>query len=113
MSSPLVKVLGLAGICLLMTACNPILRTHGYIPTEEKPQAVEPESDTKASVLARLGNPSTKGTFDESLDQDTWYYLTSVRQRVAYLRAKRLLEAANFQRLSRFSEPLADCLPNN
>jgi len=86
MSSPLVKVLGLAGICLLMTACNPILRTHGYIPTEEKPQAVEPESDTKASVLARLGNPSTKGTFDESLDQDTWYYLTSVRQRVAYLR---------------------------
>ncbi len=65
-----------------LTACNPILRTHGYIATEDKPQAVETNSDTKASVLSRLGNPSVKSTFDE----DTWYYLTSVRQRLAYLR---------------------------
>lgn len=76
----------LGGAALLMSACNPTLRTHGYVPTEDKPQAVEPGSDTKASVIARLGNPSVKGTFDEELDTDTWYYMSSVRQRFAYLR---------------------------
>jgi len=68
------------------TACNPVLRTHGYIPTSEKPQAVNPDTDTKTSVLARLGNPSVKTTFDEDLEEDTWYYINSVRQRYAYLR---------------------------
>lgn len=86
MALPFVKSVALASLCLAFTACNPVLRTHGYIATEDKPQAVEPQSDTKASVLARLGNPSVKGTFDEDLEQDTWYYMTSVRQRVAYLR---------------------------
>ena len=71
------------GLCaLLLSACNPTLRNHGYIPTEEKPQDVKADTDTKASVLSRLGNPSVKSTFDEN----TWYYLTSVRQRLAYLR---------------------------
>lgn len=69
-------------LALTLGACNPTLRTHGYIATEDKPQAIEENSDTKASILARLGNPSVKSTFDE----DTWYYLTSVRQRLAYLR---------------------------
>ena len=67
-----------------LSACNPVLRNHGYIPTENKPQAVEADTDTKASVLARLGNPSIKGTFDEN----TWYYLSSVRQRMAYLQPR-------------------------
>jgi len=71
------------GLCATgLSACNPTLRNHGYIPTEDKPQQVEANSDTKASVLARLGNPSVRSTFDE----DTWYYMTSVRQRLAYLR---------------------------
>lgn len=90
MTSRYVKMLTIAGLTLVLsptlTACNPILRTHGYIATEEKPQEVNPETDTKASVLARLGNPSVKGTFDEKLEEDVWYYMTSVRQRVAYLR---------------------------
>ncbi len=64
-----------------LTACNPVLRTHGYIATEDKPQAVQPEKDSKASVLARLGNPSIKSTFDEN----TWYYMSSVTERMAYL----------------------------
>lgn len=80
------KLLLLTVAAGLLSACNPTLRTHGYIATKDKPQAVEPESDTKASVLARLGNPSVKGTFDEDLQTDTWYYMTSVRQRFAYLR---------------------------
>jgi len=83
-------LLGLVIIpALLLTACNPVLRTHGYIATEkEKPQEVDPNTDTKATVLSRLGNPSVKGTFDEreSVEDETWYYITSIRQSYAYLR---------------------------
>lgn len=74
---------------LLLAACNPILRTHGYVATEnEKPQEVDPNTDTKATVLSRLGNPSVKGTFDEreGVEDETWYYITSIRQSYAYLR---------------------------
>lgn len=86
MTSTFVKSLCVLGVAFSLSACNPILRTHGYVPTENKPQEVNPESDTKASVLARLGNPSVKGTFDEDIDEDTWFYMNSVRQRYAYLR---------------------------
>ena len=78
--------IGLIGSLLTLGACNPVLRTHGYVPTKDKPQEVSAETDTKASVLARLGNPSVQGTFDEDMQTDTWYYMTSVRQRFAYLR---------------------------
>lgn len=81
------KFLSLIAAVSLLGACNPTLRTHGYIATEDaKPQEVQTGADTKATVLARLGNPSLKGTFDEDLKTDTWYYMTAVRQRFAYLR---------------------------
>lgn len=87
MSHTLVKTVAVAAIALFSTACNPVLRTHGYVPTvENKPQEVNPETDTKATVLARLGNPSVKSTFDEDIEDDTWYYMNAVRQRYAYLR---------------------------
>lgn len=80
------KLLILAAAAALTAGCNPILRTHGYVPTAEKPQAVNPDTDTKTSVLSRLGNPSVKSTFDEQVEDDVWYYISSVRQRYAYLR---------------------------
>lgn len=80
------KILFLVSASFALSACNPTLRTHGYIATKDKPQEVQQGTDTKASVLARLGNPSVKGTFDESLETDTWYYMSAVRQRFAYLR---------------------------
>lgn len=79
--------LTLTAAAIVTTGCNPILRTHGYVPTSEaKPQAIEPGADTKSTVLASLGNPSVKSTFDEDVEEDTWYYMNSVRQRFAYLR---------------------------
>ena len=81
--TPWLKVSLLCAAAFGASACNPTLRTHGYLSTDDsKPQSIEADTDTKATVLSRLGNPSIKGTFDEN----TWYYLTSVRQRLAYLR---------------------------
>ena len=82
-----VKTVAVLSIAIWSTACNPILRTHGYVPTVDgKRQEVNPDTDTKATVLARLGNPSVKSTFDEDLSNDTWFYMNSVRQRYPYLR---------------------------
>lgn len=68
-----------------LSACNPILRTHGYVPTEtDKPQQIDPGADTKATVLARLGNPSTTGVFEK----EVWYYMSSVQERLAYLKPR-------------------------
>lgn len=70
------------GLAIVVSACNPTLRNHGYIPTENKPQSVQPGVDSKTSVIAQLGNPSATGTFDA----ETWYYLSSSRENLAYLR---------------------------
>jgi len=80
------KLILLLAASAISTACNPVLRNHGYVATAEKPQEVNPDTDTKSSVLARLGNPSVKSTFDEQVEDDVWYYISSVRQRYAYLR---------------------------
>ena len=77
----------LLGAALLATGCNPTLRTHGYVPTADaKPQAINPNTDTKATVLASLVSASIEGTFDEADETDTWYYINQVRERYAYLR---------------------------
>jgi len=89
MTRSIAKTVAVCALAALATACNPVLRTHGYVPTvDSKPQEVNPETDTKATVLARLGNPSVKSTFDEDIKDHTWFYMNSVRQRYAYLRPK-------------------------
>lgn len=93
-----IKIIPILLIALFSSACNPILRTHGYIPNNDRPEEVNPQTDTKASVLARLGNPSLRGTFDEISKEDTWYYMTSVRQRTAYLRP--LIEARSITEIA-------------
>jgi outer membrane protein assembly factor BamE (lipoprotein component of BamABCDE complex) len=80
-------IAGLATTSVTLAGCNPILRTHGYVPTADaKPQEIDPNTDTKATVLAALGSPSVEGTFDEEVEADTWYYINQVRERYAYLR---------------------------
>ncbi|MEE9271674.1 MAG: outer membrane protein assembly factor BamE [Robiginitomaculum sp.] len=90
------RVTTLSLIALSLSACNPVLRNHGYLASDgKKPQEVKAKTDTKASVLARLGSPSVKSTFDEH----TWYYLSSVRERLAYLRpvtSERTITAITF-----------------
>lgn len=61
-------------------ACTPVRTTHGFINDAEEPAAVQVGVDTKASVLSRLGSPSTTAVFDES----SWYYISSSQRRLAF-----------------------------
>ncbi len=80
----------------LSTACiSPISDYHGYTADEIQPTEVEPGVDTRASVLAQLGSPSTESVFDEN----TWFYITTQRERLAFLLPKtkqRVITAIRF-----------------
>ena len=66
----------------ILSACNPLLRSHGYRYEDGEVPELTVGTDTQASVLAALGSPSTRGMFE----QDTWYYISSTREYLAYLR---------------------------
>lgn len=67
---------------VLVSACNPTLRTHGYRYSDGVVPEFTVGEDNQASVRQALGNPSTTGVFET----DTWYYVTATREYLAYLR---------------------------
>lgn len=71
-------------LVVLASACTPTRDFHGYLADEIVPADVEPGIDTRSSVLVRLGTPSTKGAFGN----DTWIYITSLQERLAYFKPK-------------------------
>lgn len=69
-----------AMLALLAAACNPVRDNHGYSAVNEDQKKVEVGVDTKSTVLARLGTPSTQSAFD----QTAWYYISTVQERYAF-----------------------------
>lgn len=67
-----------------IAGCSPTRNYHGYIADEAAPSEIEPGVDTRSTVLARLGSPSTKSVFDDN----TWIYLSSTREQFAFYRPK-------------------------
>lgn len=82
----LMTVAGIALGALVITACNPTLRTHGYRYTDGEVPEILVGQDTEATLLATLGSPSVRGTFEEN----TWYYITDTREYLSYLRPNTL-----------------------
>ncbi|MET4684448.1 outer membrane protein assembly factor BamE domain-containing protein [Brevundimonas faecalis] len=62
-------------------ACAPVVATQGFQAVDAKPQEVAVGTDTKETVLARLGSPSTTSTFEP---ESVWYYLTQTTERYTY-----------------------------
>ncbi len=78
LAAGLVALLPLAG-CL-----TPSKDYHGYVADDAQPRDIKPGEDTRSTVLAQLGSPSTKSLFDDN----TWIYMSEVQQRIAYLKPK-------------------------
>ncbi len=74
-------VLILVGLGLAATACAPVVRTHGYVATDEALQPIEANVDTKETIEGRMGTPSTTSVFE-----NTWYYISSTREEFAYFK---------------------------
>ncbi|WP_374570226.1 outer membrane protein assembly factor BamE [Phenylobacterium sp.] len=67
---------------LAVSACAPITSYSGFQAIEASPTDVKVGADTKSSVRARLGSPSTTSTFDPNV----WFYITQVKERIAFHR---------------------------
>ena len=73
----------LTGTVLLvagLSACAPIRDVRGYIPDDEKVSAVKIGADTRDTVQAKLGTPSSTATFGDP----TWYYISTEQERYAF-----------------------------
>ncbi|MAP93770.1 MAG: cell envelope protein SmpA [Ponticaulis sp.] len=65
----------------LLSACASASRDfQGYVADEIAPADVQPGEDTRSTVLATLGSPSTSSLFED----DTWIYMSATRERFAF-----------------------------
>ncbi|MDB5420749.1 MAG: SmpA/OmlA domain protein [Brevundimonas sp.] len=62
-------------------ACAPVVGLHGFQVVDVAPADIVAGTDTKETVLARLGTPSTTSTFER--DQ-IWYYMSQTTERYTY-----------------------------
>ncbi|MBL1429970.1 MAG: outer membrane protein assembly factor BamE [Robiginitomaculum sp.] len=73
-----------SALLTVLGACTPISRSHGFISAKGSPGDIESGIDSKSSVLAKFGSPSTIGVFEEN----TWYYISEYREQLGYLQPK-------------------------
>lgn len=73
-----------AVLAVAAAACTPVRDQHGFVPDSPEAAKVEAGVDTKATVLARLGTPSTTSAFDG----EAWYYISAVQERLAFYTPK-------------------------
>lgn len=72
---------GVAALALMTAAaCQPIVTTHGYAPTEDRLAELEPGVDSADTVVRKIGRPSTAGV----IRSDAWYYVASTFETVAW-----------------------------
>jgi outer membrane protein assembly factor BamE (lipoprotein component of BamABCDE complex) len=64
------------------SACAPTQSYNGFLPDRNNQEIPDPQVgvDTRDSVVARFGSPSTTAVFD----QGAWYYVSSVQESVAF-----------------------------
>nr|WP_284323389.1 outer membrane protein assembly factor BamE [Cypionkella aquatica] len=63
----------MAAAMMLVVACSPIYRDHGYIPSDEELALLTVGKDTRESVAVKVGRPSASGL----LNDVGWYYVES------------------------------------
>jgi len=69
----------------LTAGCAPTVGQNGFQAIDAKPADIVAGTDTKQTVLARLGTPSTTSTFERD---HVWYYISQVTEKYTYNRAQ-------------------------
>lgn len=75
-----VAAIAAPALAAALSACSPIKHTHGYTPRAAELESVRVGSDTRQSVMEKLGRPSTIGSFDD----DDWYYISMKTETLAF-----------------------------
>jgi len=69
----------------LTSACAPVVGQNGFQAIDAKPMDIVAGTDTKQTVLTRLGTPSTTSTFERD---NVWYYISQVTEKYTYNQAQ-------------------------
>ena len=72
----------LCGCGLTLVACSPIAAYSGFQAIDSKPTELVVGTDTKSTARAKVGWPSVVSTFDPNV----WFYISQIKQRVAFRR---------------------------
>ncbi|MBA4803326.1 MAG: outer membrane protein assembly factor BamE [Brevundimonas sp.] len=67
----------------LVTACAPVVGQNGFQAVDAKPADIVAGTDTRETVLTKLGTPSTTSTFESD---SIWYYMSQVTEKYTYNR---------------------------
>ena len=67
----------------LTTACAPTVGQNGFQAIDSKPADIVAGTDSKQTVLTKLGTPSTTSTFERD---SIWYYISQVTEKYTYNR---------------------------
>ena len=97
-----IRALLLVGV-LATAGCTPVISQRGYLADPANESALKENKDTKTTVQARLGYPSTQATFGG----DAWYYISSTEKRVAFFEPRvisRSILAVYFDKDGRVSD---------
>lgn len=77
-----------AGIALslavVMTACTPTVKLHGYRLDRQLLTEVVPGETSKEEVLRVMGSPSSIGTFDDN----DWYYVSQTTEQESFYQSE-------------------------
>lgn len=72
--------IGVSCVILGLAACSPQVSIHGYAPSDEELELIEPGIDSLESVQERIGRPANSGL----LRGNTWYYIQSRMEQLTY-----------------------------
>lgn len=67
----------------LTAACAPVVGQNGFQAIDAKPADIVAGTDTRETVLTRLGSPSTTSTFERD---SIWYYISQTTEKYTYNR---------------------------
>ena len=75
------SIFAAVSVAALASACAPTIGIHGFQSVDTKPSEIVAGTDTKETVLARLGSPSTTSTFESD---SIWYYISQTTEKYTF-----------------------------
>ena len=79
--------IGIAGLlALLLAACQPVYRNHGWAPGDADLAEIRVGADTRETVMEKIGAPGAAGILADS----GWYYVESRWEHYAYRAPKEI-----------------------
>ena len=75
------SLLAVISLTVLTAACAPRIAAQGFQVIDNKPEDIVVGTDTRETVLSKLGSPSTASTFEA---ENVWYYVSQVTERYTY-----------------------------